>query len=124
LTYDGLKSGEEYICFLQKCQIGLCTQIPDAKYTETSFPSKILVYMANGLRVLSPRIKAVEESSVGDLIYYYENQTSECIANSIKEIDFSQPYDSRTRLQQLDKQFAFDLQNLLKGQGDDAPLTN
>ena len=30
LTYDGLKSGEEYIQFLQKCHIGLCTQIPDA----------------------------------------------------------------------------------------------
>ncbi|MEG1012460.1 MAG: hypothetical protein RSE54_11405 [Ruthenibacterium sp.] len=124
LTYDGLLSGEEYICFLQKCQIGLCTQIPDATYTETSFPSKVLVYMANGLHVLSPRIKAVEESGMGDLIHYYDEQTPQCIANAIEEIDMQQPYDSRTRLQQFDKQFALDLQTLLKGLCDDASLTN
>ena len=124
LTYDGLLSGDEYISFLQKCQIALCTQIPDAKYTETSFPSKVLVYMANGLHVLSPQIKAVEESNVGDLIHYYDKQTPECIANAIKKIDLQEPYDSRTRLQKLDKRLVLDLQNLLKGQYDDAPLSN
>ena len=114
LTYDGLKSGEEYIQFLQKCQIGLCTQIPNAKYTETSFPSKVLVYLANGLRVLSVRIPAVEQSSVGDMLFYYDEQKPEKIAEAIQSIDVTQLYDSRERLKQLDEKAKNDIQKLVK----------
>ncbi|MEG0832217.1 MAG: hypothetical protein RSF75_07685 [Acidaminococcaceae bacterium] len=74
--------------------------------------------------ILPELIKAVEESGMGDLIHYYDEQTPQCIANAIEEIDMQQPYDSRTRLQQFDKQFALDLQTLLKGLCDDASLTN
>lgn len=65
VTYDGLMAGEDYIQFIQSCDIGLSTQNPDATFNETSFPSKILSYMANGLRVVSIRIPAIEESAIG-----------------------------------------------------------
>ena len=114
LTYDGLKSGEEYTQFLQKCQIGLCTQIPDAKYTETSFPSKVLVYLANGLRVLSVRIPAVEESAVGKILYYYDKQSPQEIANAIMRIPIEGNYDSRKLLNQLDKACEKDIKWLME----------
>ena len=38
VTYDGLLSGEEYIRFVQSCQVGFSTQMPDAAFNETSFP--------------------------------------------------------------------------------------
>ena len=37
VTYDGLLSGEEYIRFIQSCDIGLSTQNPDAAFNATSF---------------------------------------------------------------------------------------
>lgn len=114
LTYDGLKSGEEYIRFLQSCQIGLCTQIPNAKYTETSFPSKVLVYLANGLRVLSVRIPAVENSEVGKILYYYDNQSPQEIANAIMNIPVKEAYNSRQLLNQLDKECETRLKRLLE----------
>lgn len=114
LTYDGLKSGEEYIQFLQKCHIGLCTQIPDAKYTETSFPSKVLVYLANGLRVLSVRIPAVENSAVGGILYYYDNQSPQEIANAIMSIPMEEDYNSRQLLNQLDKDCERNLKRLME----------
>lgn len=114
LTYDGLKSGEEYIQFLQKCHIGLCTQIPDAKYTETSFPSKVLVYLANGLRVLSVRIPAVENSAVGGILYYYDNQSPQEIANAIMSIPMEEGYNSRQLLNQLDKDCENNLKRLME----------
>ena len=114
LTYDGLKSGEEYIQILQKCQIGLCTQIPDAKYTETSFPSKVLVYLANGLRVLSVRIPAVENSAVGGVLYYYDNQSPQEIANAIMAIPMEEDYNSRQLLNQLDKDCERSLKQLME----------
>ena len=114
LTYDGLKSGEEYIQFLQKCHIGLCTQIPDAKYTESSFPSKVLVYLANGLRVLSVRIPAVENSAVGGVLYYYDKQSPQEIANVIMGIPMEDDYNSRQLLNQLDKDCENKLKQLLE----------
>lgn len=115
ITYDGLLSGEEYIKFIQSCDIGLSTQNPNGKYNDTSFPSKILSYMANGLRVVSVRIPVVEESSIGKCVYYYDEQTPENIAKAIKSIDFSEEYDSRKTIGVLDKAFICDLKTMLKG---------
>ena len=114
LTFDGLMQGEEYIRFLQRCQIGLSTQIPDAKYAATSFPSKILVYMANGLRVVSVRIPVVEQSDVSDLIDFYDTQTPEKIAEAIGGVDLDAPYDSRKRLRTLHEQAGQALKKLLE----------
>ena len=115
ITYDGLLSGEEYIKFIQSCDIGLSTQNPNGKYNDTSFPSKILSYMANGLRVVSVRIPLVEESGIGKCVYYYDEQTPENIAKAIKSIDFSEEYDSRKTIGVLDKAFICDLKTMLKG---------
>lgn len=102
VTYDGLLTGEEYIRFLQSCDIGLSTQNPDAAFNATSFPSKILSYMANGLRVVSVRIPAIEASAIGSMLYYYDNQTSQQIAKAIMRVNLEDAYDSRRVLGTLD----------------------
>lgn len=93
----------------------MSTQNPNAKFNDTSFPSKILSYMANGLRVVSIRIPAIEKSAVGKFMYYYDEQTPENIAKAIKSIDFSEEYDSRKTIGVLDKAFICDLKTMLKG---------
>ena len=40
-----------------------------------SFPSKIITYMANGLRVVSANIRSVKSSLVGEYLTYYDNNT-------------------------------------------------
>lgn len=113
VTFDGLLSGEEYIRFIQSCEIGLSTQNPNAKFNATSFPSKILSYMANGLRVVSIRIPAIEQSAVGDYLQYYEKQTPEEIAKAILSVDFSDGYDGRKIISNLDSSFRQSLAELL-----------
>lgn len=115
ITYDGLLSGDEFTSFIQSCDIGFSTQSPDAAFNSTSFPSKILTYMVNGLRVVSIRIPAIEKSAVGKFMYYYDEQTPENIAKAIKSIDFSEEYDSRKAIGMLDKAFICDLKTMLKG---------
>lgn len=83
LSYEGLLKGESYLRFLQSCHIGLSTQNPNASFNVTSFPSKILSYMSNGLSVVSVRIEAIERSEVGKVIIYYGIQSSEEIAKAI-----------------------------------------
>jgi len=106
LTYDGLLAGEEYSHFLQSCDIGLSTQKLAGSFNETSFPSKVLSYMANGLRVVSIRLPVLEQSGVGDMIIYYDEDAAPAIANAIKSVDISQPHDGRQRLRELDAAFA------------------
>ena len=113
VTYDGLLSGEEYIKFLQKCHIGLSTQNPDAAFNATSFPSKILSYMANGLRVVSIRIPAIEKSQIGQDISYYDEQTPEKIAKAIMDVDLNDDYNSRKKITELDCKFKEELKELI-----------
>lgn len=105
VTFDGLLKGEKYIEFLQKCNIGLSTQIPGKKYNDTSFPSKILSYMSNGLRVVSVRIKAIERAEIGKYLYYYNSQIPEDIAKAIKSVDLNDDYNGRSIISELDKRF-------------------
>lgn len=113
VTFDGLKKGEEYIRFIQKCHIGLSTQTPDAEYNATSFPSKVLTYMANGLCVVSVCIKALETSAVDKLLYYYDAATPESIAEAIRSVDISCQSDSREFISYLDKMFCNNLKEML-----------
>lgn len=114
VSYNGLLQGEDYILFLQKCHIGLSTQNPDAEYNDTSFPSKIFSYMANGLRVVTIRIKSIETSAIGDKVFYYDKQNSKDIANAIISIDFNESYDSRKIIRKLDEKFVEEIGALLK----------
>jgi hypothetical protein len=112
VSYDGLLQGEEYIEFIQRCDIGLSTQTPIGAYNETSFPSKVLSYLANGLRVVSIKIKAIEQSKVGQLIYFYDKDISEELANTIKRIDLTEAYNSRENIDELHNLFISDLGKL------------
>lgn len=113
ITYDGVLSGKDYIRFVQSCDIGLSTQNPNAAFNKTSFPSKILSYMANGLHVVSIRTPAIETSAVGNMVFYYDEQTPEEIAKAIMSIDLNENYDSREYIKQLSNQFEKDMKKLL-----------
>lgn len=113
VLFHGYLSTEDLIALMQGCHIGLCTQDPTKILNLTSFPSKILFYLSNGLAVLTGRNRAIEESKVSDLLYYYEEQTPQSIAASIKNIDGNNVIDGKERLRQLDIQFENELKSLL-----------
>lgn len=113
VTLDGCLSGEEYIRFIQSCDIGLNTQNPNADFNATSFPSKILSYMSNGLHVVSVRIPVVELSEIGDYMYFYNEQKPEEIAKAILKIDINEPYNSREIIRNLDNNLKVEMGELL-----------
>lgn len=113
IVYHGLLKGEEYTAFLQKCHIGLSTQAPSGIYNETSFPSKILSYLSNGLLVVTVNIPVVKESSIGNIVYYYEEQTAKSIASAIMQAANNVQDNARNVLDALDDKFKADLQELI-----------
>lgn len=113
VTFDGLLSGDDYIKFIQKCDIGLSTQNPSGIYNDTSFPSKILSYMANGLKVVSIKIPVIETSNVSQYLYYYDCQSPEMIAETINLVDVCAENDTYNVILELDRQFVCELINVL-----------
>lgn len=112
VTFDGKKSGDEYLQFLQSCQIGFVTQNSEAAYNGTSFPSKTLSYLSNGLKVVSVRIKAIETSKVADLIYFYDGDDPKDVANAVKSINSTDDYDSRQEVEKLGYEFEKEILDL------------
>lgn len=115
ITFEGLLSGEEFIKFVQSCDIGLCTQNPYSTFNNTSFPSKILMYLSNGLRVVSINIPAIKTSKINSILYYYDIQSPKNIAEAIKNIDLNKEYDSKSLINQLNLEFKNELKKMLKG---------
>lgn len=113
ISYDGCLHGEDFNRFLQSCHLGLSTQNPTGAYNDTSFPSKILTYMANGLDVLSIRIPAVEKSPVGDYVFYYDNQAPEEIAKIILSYNPTNSSDKYDLLEKLDHKLREEIFDLL-----------
>lgn len=114
ITYHGFLDGDECNQLMQSCQIGLCTQDPTSKLNLTSFPSKILNYMSNGMVVLTGRNRAIEDSAVGDIVYYYNEQTPEQMANSIMAITQPDGQKCKQRLAELDLKFETQLLNYIE----------
>lgn len=104
LTFEGELKGDDYRRFIQKCHIGLSTQNPNAAFNATSFPSKVLVYLANGLQVVSVDIPVVKQSKVAQMVSFYKEQTPEQIATAVKNVGES-CYNTNELLHQLDIQF-------------------
>lgn len=113
VKFDGAKSGDELIGYLQSCQIGLSTQTTDGIYNETSFPSKIFSYLCAGINVVSSDIAVVKESPVGDLLNYYKNDTPQSIAEAIIRAVIQPREVLEKRIMMLDQKFTYDLENLL-----------
>lgn len=107
ITYDGLKRGEEFIEFLQKCHIGLSTQKPEGEFNDTSFPSKILTYMSNGLSVVSIRIPVLEQSALANRLCFYDVASGKILAEAIQRCDLITEQSST--LHKLDTKFKNDL---------------
>lgn len=112
VTYDGCLSGDDYLSFLQKCHIGLSPQNPDASFNGTSFPSKIMVYLANGLNVVSIYTDAIASFDDSDVMdFYHHDDPQELAAAIVRSAEHLQ--DQRAVVEKLDALFVRDLRALL-----------
>lgn len=115
ISFHGCLQGEQYIRFLQSCQIGLSTQNPVGAYNDTSFPSKILSYMANGLQVVTVRIPVVEQSDISQHMHYYQKPEPERIAAAIvSAADAAGAGSGRDIIARLDREFIEEIGTLLE----------
>ena len=113
IFFKGLLLGEDYDNFIKSCDIGLCTQDQNAKFNNTSFPSKILSYISNGLRVVCTEVPAIRNSKLEKNLFFSTDQAPQSIAKAIKEIDLSEDYNHKEILNKLHNDFINDLRKIL-----------
>ena len=109
VVFEGVKNGNEYVNCLMNCNIGLSTQIIGEKFNESSFPSKVLSYLANGLRVVSARIPVLELSKVNDVLTYYEENSPKALADAIMSVCFDDGISHNLVVDKLDQEFRNDI---------------
>lgn len=110
--YHGFLSGQEYLDFLSRCDIGLSTRVLDDKFSDFTFPSKVLVYLTNHLFTVSSNITCIRESKVSELIYFYDEATPASVAKTIQEISLNKPFPVN-KIAKLDESFRMNLVELL-----------
>lgn len=117
IKYLGYMAGEEYLRELQKCSIALSTHMYDdanMKSADYTFPSKLLVYMGNGLRIVAQDLKCLRTSEINEYITYYDLPTSQSVAKAVISIDTKKEYNSKEKIQELDREFCKDIKNLFE----------
>jgi len=113
LVFEGELGAADYERLLQQCRIGICSQDPAAKYSETSFPSKVLNYLRHGLKVVSVRIPTIAQSAVAPAIVFYENNSPQTLADAIVRASQVAPAGAGI-LEKLDENFTAALAGVLK----------
>lgn len=111
VSYEGLKSGREFDAFVQSCHIGLSSQNPDAEFNSTSFPSKVFMYLSNGLSVVSVDLP-VFTGEIRNALTICQDNAPETLARAIE----AAPKESRASelLRELDDKFCVSLGLLLQ----------
>lgn len=112
VIYEGEKRGKEFRSFIQQCHIGLSTQNPNKQFNESSFPSKVLMYMANGLAVVTVKIPVLLESDVSNSLIYYEGNNPLNVANAIKNCNIDE-CNSYRELMELHNKFKTDIGHII-----------
>lgn len=105
VVFEGMRQGEEFQRCLQKCHIGLATQNPIGEYNMTSFPSKILTYMANGLKVVATEIPVLRSSSIDKSIVYSTTGSGKDIADAIRRAAEQESLEHNKVLRKLEDEF-------------------
>lgn len=117
IRYLGYMAGEEYLRELQKCSIALSTHMYDdtnMKSADYTFPSKLLVYLGNGLHIVAQDLRCLRESEINEYITYYDRPVPQAVAKAITAIDTQKEYDSRKKIKELDREFCRGIQNLFE----------
>lgn len=104
--FEGEKDGEEFTSFIQKCDIGLATQNPDGVYNLTSFPSKVLMYLANGLKVISTDIDVLRTSNVCNMVNFVKEANPKSVADAILRVSRTEKVDLNKFLKKLEIDFS------------------
>lgn len=112
VSYDGCLNGDEYIQFLNKCNIGICPRLLEDNLSNYTFPSKVLVYISNGILPVTSSLSCIRESQIRDKVVQSKENTAKSFAEAITSINVESLEYDNSFLDELDLQFVSNLRHL------------
>lgn len=85
VKYKGSVSKSEILDLEKKATLLVNPRPSKEKFTEYSFPSKTLEYMASGTPLLTTKLRGIP-NEYDNYLYYFFDESTESIANRLKEI--------------------------------------
>jgi len=113
VSYDGCLFDDDYIAFLQKCQIGLCTRTLEDEYSDYTFPSKVLVYLSNNVLPICTPIRCIQHSQISNSVVFSKDTSVASIIDSILSIN-SFTVDYSVILKKLHSKFVDEMDRIIK----------
>ena len=115
IIYEGCLNGQEYDKLMNRCSIGLSTQVSgELNYADTSFPSKVINYLSYGLTVVSTKIKVLQRSQVSDLLSFYEDDNPKSVAEAIIQCPIVNRQKAAIKIDELDINFELAIKGIIK----------
>lgn len=112
VTYEGfIKDNDEYRKFLQSCHVGICPMSVD--YQMACFPSKISVYLSNGLKVVTTENPVLRQSCYRPYLFFVPDDKPESFAAVIKNEKTLEGENPRVCIAELDLRFKESLNDIV-----------
>lgn len=112
--FEGEKRGIDYVNFMKKCHIGLCTQRLECDYTTYAFPSKVLAYFSYGLNVVSAPLVALQNSSINSYLSYYAEDDTKSLAEAIMNAKLYRKDELTSVIYHLNEKFVKSIRALIE----------
>lgn len=104
VSYDGVYKGEEYLRYLQSCNIGMCIQDENDEFNKYEYPSKVFSYLSKGLQVVANDLIQLRKSDIYPFLHISKSKNPEDVAVAIKSC--SDNYiDANEIMKKLDEGF-------------------
>ena len=109
--YHGCLLGQEYLNFISTCQIGLCPRLLENNFSDYTFPSKVLVYMANNILPICTPLSCIENSVIKKYLLLTKDSSVASFAQAIKDANLNIVSDYKNILDKLDANFVSELRS-------------
>lgn len=101
-VYQGYKTGVDLLNFISICDIAINPQ-KTGEYMNSAFPSKIIFYLTNNLRVVSTDIKSIKESPFAQYIEFSVDDSPKSFAEAVQRVDIHGKFEIEILFKELDK---------------------
>ena len=108
IIFEGCLSESDHLALLQKCDIGLCPANPRA-----AFPSKILEYMRNSLKVVSVKKSEIEQAQCAKYLFFFEDGNMEDYCKQVMKAAQTSDQDASQCMSQMHNQFLTELKAII-----------
>ncbi len=104
VVFHGMLKGDALNALMDRCHVGLSSNVIRPNFANNTFPSKTVTYMLHNLHIVSGYAEAFTKCKIcNDWQYFYE-QSPSSIADAIKKIEADKIADYDSLLDEIDNE--------------------